>query len=147
MSAVAIVAHHDELDDVKPEDRFLDKVMCTDLYKGSGGGGGGSGPGPSGVGDVTFGRGGAGNGSGGNGNGNGNGHDGASPNGAYVVQFYKNSEWTPVLVDDRMPTGPYGNPLYGSSAQRSEMWVSLLEKGFAKYYGGYEVGKRAWRVS
>eukprot|EP01138_Halocafeteria_seosinensis_P014184 gb/GECG01014483.1/.p1 GENE.gb/GECG01014483.1/~~gb/GECG01014483.1/.p1 ORF type:complete len:2079 (+),score=265.95 gb/GECG01014483.1/:1-6237(+) len=84
-----------------------------------------------------------------------------NPAGAYVVKFFKNGLWTPVLVDDRVPV--YGDryyprdnpeklyagqftgrdklayPLFVFSRNYSSLWSMLLEKAYAKFYGQYEV--------
>ncbi|CAD2215189.1 calpain cysteine peptidase [Angomonas deanei] len=57
--------------------------------------------------------------------------------GAYRVALFVGGKWTHVLLDDYFPT--LGNlPLFAKSTTSCrELWVSLLEKAFAKVYGGY----------
>ena len=65
-------------------------------------------------------------------------------NGAYFVALMKLGNWNNVLVDDYLPT--IRNPsrvdrLIGASSLENEMWVSILEKAYAKQFGGYyEIG-------
>lgn len=45
-------------------------------------------------------------------------------------------KWESVVVDDFVPLGPDGLPLM-AKPQGNEMWVLLLEKAFAKWFGSY----------
>lgn len=59
--------------------------------------------------------------------------------GIYVVQFWKNGEWVPVLVDDRIPCNVQtGVPLYARCRNPNEIWILILEKAYAKLHGCYE---------
>ena len=57
--------------------------------------------------------------------------------GVYTVQLFIGDSWTPVTVDDRLPCDASGVPLYARSAHPGELWVSLMEKAYAKLLGGY----------
>jgi hypothetical protein len=43
----------------------------------------------------------------------------------------------PVAVDDLVPTGKDGRPIFGLTDQAGELWRLILGKGFAKYSGSY----------
>jgi len=53
------------------------------------------------------------------------------------VRLFVDGEWRIVLVDQRVPVGPTGRPLFGRARQPNLMWVPLLEKAYAKLYGSY----------
>jgi len=55
------------------------------------------------------------------------------------MTFFVNGIETPVIVDDYLPThSDYpDNPAFSCSKDRGELWVSLLEKGWAKLYGSF----------
>lgn len=63
--------------------------------------------------------------------------------GTFTVRFFQQNGYgapTPVnvTVDGELPTR-YGSSLYyAKGADRSELWVPLLEKAFAQWKGGYE---------
>ena len=64
--------------------------------------------------------------------------------GAFCVQIFRNSEWTPVIVDDLLPMrkkDKWTNENRGMACAHNKecrgLWVSLIEKAFAKYYGSY----------
>ncbi|ETW03907.1 hypothetical protein H310_04327 [Aphanomyces invadans] len=75
--------------------------------------------------------------------------------GIYTCQFYKDCQWLEVVTDTRLPysqpleevnepkTGSAvmrpGHWLYGSSVNKSELFVPLLMKAYAKFHGNYEV--------
>ena len=43
-----------------------------------------------------------------------------------------------VTVDTRIPTNDDADPLFAKCKNRSEVWVPLLEKAYAKLHGSYE---------
>ncbi|DAZ96786.1 TPA: hypothetical protein N0F65_005784 [Lagenidium giganteum] len=64
--------------------------------------------------------------------------------GAYALRIYKNCQWETVVVDDYFPvlddsyrTSASAGAAFAHSKDFEELWVPLLEKAFAKYYGGY----------
>ena len=62
---------------------------------------------------------------------------------ADAVRFYfddPNSEddWKVVLVDDLLPCGANGLPCFGRCPSPVVLWVSIIEKAFAKLQGSYE---------
>ncbi|KAJ3122769.1 Calpain-6 [Nowakowskiella sp. JEL0407] len=58
--------------------------------------------------------------------------------GIFRFRFYRFGEWVEVVVDDFLPCGPDGQPLFARSRNPDEFWVSLLEKAYAKLNGCYE---------
>jgi calpain-15 len=56
--------------------------------------------------------------------------------GIYRVKLCKNGEWVTVTVDDFFPCYPMGMPIF-SRTIGSELWVSILEKAYAKLHGHY----------
>jgi hypothetical protein len=57
--------------------------------------------------------------------------------GKYTLQFFKNGEWMEVHIDDRLPCGTDGQPLFATCTVPENMWVGLVEKAYAKIHGGY----------
>lgn len=66
--------------------------------------------------------------------------------GGYCVRLYKNGIWFPIILDDVFPMLAEGSGTWtnenkgmagGHSKECQELWVSLVEKAFAKYYGSY----------
>ncbi|PHT26982.1 Calpain-type cysteine protease DEK1 [Capsicum baccatum] len=58
--------------------------------------------------------------------------------GIYTVRFCIQGDWVPVVVDDWIPCESPGKPAFSTSRKGNEMWVSLLEKAYAKLHGSYE---------
>ncbi|EFC42715.1 predicted protein [Naegleria gruberi] len=58
--------------------------------------------------------------------------------GKHVLRLYKDGKETLVTIDDRLPFGGNGKLLCSRSSTVNEFWVPLLEKAFAKLYGGYK---------
>lgn len=58
--------------------------------------------------------------------------------GVYGVWINVNGMWEQVVLDDNFPIDSSGNFAMSSSGQK-EIWVSLLEKAYAKCYGNYNV--------
>lgn len=63
--------------------------------------------------------------------------------GIYTCRFYVNGEWVEVITDTLLPCKMNNqsgliNPVYGRSSLANELWVSMLEKAFAKAVGSYE---------
>lgn len=58
--------------------------------------------------------------------------------GIYTVRFCIQGEWVPVVVDDWIPCESPGKPAFATSRKVNELWVSVLEKAYAKLHGSYE---------
>ncbi|KAI4317449.1 hypothetical protein L6164_025316 [Bauhinia variegata] len=63
---------------------------------------------------------------------------GYNEEGIYTVRFCVQGEWVPVVVDDWIPCESLGKPAFATSKKGNELWVSLLEKAYAKLHGSYE---------
>ncbi|XP_022729424.1 calpain-type cysteine protease DEK1 isoform X2 [Durio zibethinus] len=61
-----------------------------------------------------------------------------SEEGIYTVRFCIQGEWVPVVVDDWIPCESPGKPAFATSRKGNELWVSILEKAYAKLHGSYE---------
>lgn len=57
--------------------------------------------------------------------------------GLYQLRFCKNGEWQIVTIDDFLPCFPKGEHIFSHTSNPNELWLTLLEKGFAKLNGGY----------
>jgi hypothetical protein len=64
--------------------------------------------------------------------------------GVYGIQLFRNSEWIPVLIDDVFPMRrkeQWTNENRGLAVAHLKecrgLWLPLIEKAFAKYYGSY----------
>jgi len=65
-------------------------------------------------------------------------------NGKYCFTFCDMNEKQSVVIDDLIPCdGTTKRPLFATSTDPDEMWVSLLEKALAAYFGSYK-GTRSW---
>ncbi|KAL7203033.1 hypothetical protein ACSBR1_034475 [Camellia fascicularis] len=58
--------------------------------------------------------------------------------GIYTVRFCIQGEWVPVVIDDWIPCESPGKPAFATSRKGNELWVSILEKAYAKLHGSYE---------
>jgi len=57
--------------------------------------------------------------------------------GLFQVQLCVTGLWETITLDEYLPCTPQGGPKF-TKALESELWPSLLEKGFAKVYGSYQ---------
>lgn len=64
-------------------------------------------------------------------------------NGFYYVRLNIASVWRYIIVDDHLPEledEAVGARSFADS--ESDLWVSLIEKAYAKYFNGYEIFNR-----
>lgn len=57
--------------------------------------------------------------------------------GTFTVRFFNKGKPVYVKVDSDIPQDQSGRPIYGASADKGELWVSIMEKGYAKLNNGY----------
>jgi len=67
----------------------------------------------------------------------------ANANGFYLIRLNINGVWRYISVDNKLPFAE-GEALGAQSFNdsESELWVSLIEKAYAKAYSGYDVFSR-----
>ncbi len=59
--------------------------------------------------------------------------------GCYAMKFFVNGEPTVVVVDDYLPFSTLKHDwAFSHSSQKGDLWVSLLEKAWAKIHGNYQ---------
>jgi hypothetical protein len=58
--------------------------------------------------------------------------------GMYEFRFWKGGKWITVVVDDYVPIVAQGQLIVAKSSDPQELWVTLLEKAYAKLHGSYQ---------
>ena len=57
----------------------------------------------------------------------------------YTVNLFIEGAKTPVIVDHYLPIDKYSGNVIFTRSDDNELWISLLEKAFAKSHGSYEI--------
>jgi len=57
--------------------------------------------------------------------------------GLYKLRLCLGGEWEEIMIDDFIPCYPNGGPIFSKNYLNNEIWLSLLEKTFAKLHGSY----------
>lgn len=58
--------------------------------------------------------------------------------GFYQVRFFRFGEWKIVTVDDFLPVDIQDGLVFARSSKTNEVWISILEKAYAKLQGSYQ---------
>jgi calpain len=57
--------------------------------------------------------------------------------GIYVIRFFKDYSWRYVVIDDTLPCKENGEIIYSKCKNPLELWVSIVEKAYAKLHHCY----------
>ena len=56
----------------------------------------------------------------------------------YRFRFYHMGEWMDIIIDDQLPNKRVAKPQRCALSGDLEYWVPLVEKAYAKFFGGYK---------
>lgn len=59
--------------------------------------------------------------------------------GAFILKFFIGEQAVDVIIDDQFPVDNKENWVFGHSTDKNELWPLILEKAYAKLYGGYHM--------
>lgn len=57
--------------------------------------------------------------------------------GCYCIWLCYDGEWTQIIIDDQIPCMQETGPCF-SRTDGNELWVTLIEKAYAKIFGAYD---------
>eukprot|EP00466_Bigelowiella_natans_P013397 jgi/Bigna1/136579/aug1.34_g11287 len=69
--------------------------------------------------------------------------------GQFLVRIAETGKWKTLVVDDLFPVDPQAGVLAFCGSTSNELWVSVIEKAYAKAHGGYkniEGGMASWAL-
>lgn len=55
------------------------------------------------------------------------------------MKFFIGEQAVDVIIDDQFPVDNKENWVFGHSTDKTELWPLILEKAYAKLYGGYHM--------
>ena len=58
--------------------------------------------------------------------------------GAYMVRFFKFLKEVYITIDDLLPVDEHGQFVFAKSEDQEQIWPCIIEKAYAKLYGGYD---------
>lgn len=58
--------------------------------------------------------------------------------GIYRLSLYVQGRWKTITIDDYIPCVPRGGPFFGELIGSTSIWLNIIEKAFAKEFGGYK---------
>ena len=62
----------------------------------------------------------------------------SNPDNTFTVRFFRYGKPIEITVDNEFLHSPSGRLVYGSSTDKGELWIAVMEKAYAQWKGGYE---------